>query len=364
MWQTRYVRAFYGIREDPFLRNDNDMDDLTPRLAEILTAVIEYHVATGKPVGSRYICQQGDFSLAPSTVRSELARLEALGYLDHPHTSAGRVPTDRGYRFFVDNSFRERRTTEITLADDARVPDVEIEEALSHAASLLARATGLLALISAPSQDNSAIKHVEVLQLHPDIVVIVVITASGGIAKRLAVFDAPVDPGLVSWARGYLNEAVCGLDLGSRRLMLKLAESGLTSVERSFVEAVSKVFTESPDGGGGLYIEGTSRFFSRLEVGGGDSVGRLMEMLDRQDEIMDMLKSALSEHNVYLRIGREIPSAAMSGCSLVAANYGLAHRNLGTVGVLGPTRMDYHMVIGNVAGTARSLSRLVEEIYN
>lgn len=341
------------------------MDDLTPRLAGILTAVIEQHVATGRPVGSKYICQHCGFGLAPSTVRSELARLEALGYLDHPHTSAGRIPTDRGYRFFVDSSLSERRAARARAASEFQAPEGEIEEVLRTAAAMLARTTGLLALVSAPLEDNSVIKHVEVLQLHPEIVMVVVITASGGITKRVAVFDGPVDPGLVGWARGYLNEAVCGLELGSRRLNSKLAEPGLNILEQTFINQIATVFKQSPEGSGaGLYVEGVSRLFSRMEASGSSSVGRLMELLDRQDKLIDLLKLELSERSVYLRIGREMPAPAMSECSLVAANYGLAHRNLGTVGVLGPTRMDYHLAIGSVAGTARSLSRIVEEIYN
>ncbi len=336
---------------------------LTPRLAKILTAVIEYHVATGKPVGSKFLCQNGELGVSPSTVRGELARLEKLGFLKHPHTSAGRMPTDKGYRFYVDTSAREKRGRQLAaLSDDAELQG-EIEGALRRCAGFLAGATGLLAMVSAPSQDGTAIKHVEVLQLHPEMVVVVVITASGGVAKKLFVFGEPIDTGLVNWARSYLNEAAAGQQLGSRRLMMRLEEPGLSELERSFLSAVSCVFGASEEVRG-LYVDGASSFFSRLEADGSPAVRSLMEMLDRQDEIIKLLGAAMTEHQVYLRIGREMPAAAMRGCSLVAANYGVAHRNLGTVGVLGPTRMDYPRVIGSVEHTARTLSRLVEEIYN
>ncbi|MDO8736517.1 MAG: heat-inducible transcriptional repressor HrcA [Thermoleophilia bacterium] len=340
------------------------MDDLTPRLEKILTAVIEYHVDTGKPVGSRFLCQYGDLGVSASTVRGELARLEQLGFLNHPHTSAGRVPTDKGYRFYVDTAAREKRGRRQVSVPPAGELEGEIEDALRVSAGLLARATGLLALVSAPSQDSTAIEHVEVLQLHPEMVVVVVITGSGGIAKKLVVFEQAVDPGLVNWARSYLNEALLGLELGSRRVMMRLDEPGLDDVERDFLKALSPAFSGKADGARGLYLEGVSGFFSRLEADGSPAVRSLMELLDRQEEIIKLLGTAISEHQVYLRIGREMPAAEMRGCSLVAANYGVAHRNLGTVGVLGPTRMDYPEVIGNVEHTARTLSRLVEEIYN
>ncbi|MBI5870692.1 MAG: heat-inducible transcription repressor HrcA [Actinobacteria bacterium] len=340
------------------------MSDLTPRLEKILTAVIEYHVDTGRPVGSRFLCQYGDFGVSASTVRGELSRLEKLGFLTHPHTSAGRVPTDKGYRFYVDTASREKRCRRQVAEPKTAELEGEIEDALRISAGLLARATGLLALVSAPAQDNTAIEHVEVLQLHPEMVVVVVITGSGGVAKKLVIFEDAVDPGLVNWARSYLHDAVRGLELGSRRLMMRLEEPGLDEVERGFLRALSTAFDGTADGARGLYLEGVSGFFSRLEADGSPAMRSLMELLDRQEEIIKLLGTAISEHQVYLRIGREMPAAAMRGCSLVAANYGVAHRNLGTVGVLGPTRMDYPAVIGSVEHTARTLSRLVEEIYN
>ena len=336
---------------------------LTPRLEKIMIAVVEYHIACGRPAGSKCLCSSGDFGVSASTIRAELARLEALGYLDHPHTSAGRVPTDKGYRYYVDHFFQEGRRRRQPAEPD--VLGAEIEEALQRSASVLAESTGLLALVSAPSQDYVAIKHVEVLRLHENMVMVVAITASGGIAKKLFMFDAPVDPGLVDWAGGYLNECLRNVDLGSRRLRLHLEGARLSASESAFLLAIAPAFTTLPDNGlGSLYLDGVSGFFARLEQGHAEQIGHLMGLLDRQEEILRLLRSALMERRVYLLIGREMPAAAFRDLSLVAANYGLGHRNLGTVGVLGPTRMDYGNVINNVEGTARSLSRYVEEIYN
>jgi len=349
-------------------RNINMPSELTPRLAQILTTVIEYHVATGKPVGSRYLCQEGGFSISASTVRGELARLEKLGFLTHPHTSAGRVPTDMGYRFYVDTAAREKhkRWNSALAVSKSGVDGLEgeIEDVLRRSAVMLARATGLLALVSAPSQDSSAIRHIEVLQLHPETVVVVVITASGGLGKKVVIFEEEVDPGLVNWARSYMNEALIGLELGSRRLMMRLEDPVFSPLEQSFIDALASAFAGTSRNSRNLYVDGVSSFFSRLEADGSSSVRGLMSLLDRQDEIIKLLGAAISEHQVYLRIGKEMPAVAMRTCSLVAANYGVANRNLGTVGVLGPTRMDYPSVIGSVERTAHSLSRLVEEIYN
>lgn len=339
--------------------------NLTPRLAEILTAVVEYHVATGRPVGSAWLCRDGAIGLAPSTVRSELARLERMGYLNHPHTSAGRVPTDAGYRYYVDGLFSSGASLKppAPLADAGL--DGETEEVMRRCVRALAAATGLLAMVSAPSQSGAAIRHIEVLQLGEDLVLVVVITASGGIAKKMAMFEQAVDPGLVEWARSFLNETACGLDAGSRRLGAALEEAGLSDPERFFLKALTPVFDDMPSGGvSGLYMDGVSRFFSRLEGDRQLPVGRIMRLIDRQDEIMGLLQSGNATRRVYLRIGRELPATAIQGLSLVAANYGVAHRNLGAVGVLGPTRMDYGSVIGSVEQAAVLLSRFVEERFN
>lgn len=340
------------------------MKDLTPRLTDILRTVVEYHIATGRPVGSKCLCESGDFGLAASTVRSELARLEDMGYLSHPYTSAGRVPTDRGYRFFVDDYFKRHRHHYHDGAVTSGELGEGIEDALKYSARLLAGSTGLLALVSAPSQNNAAIKHVEVLRLQPDMILVVIITASGGISKKVVLFGSPVDRGLVDWARGYLNEAVCDLDLGSRLLRLRLAGADLPKIEASFISSLAAAFFDLPDGGAGdLYVDGVSKFFTRLEEDGSASVHYLMGLMDQQGDILKLLGSAIKEQRVYLRIGREMPDEAMRECSLVAANYGIARRNLGTVGVLGPTRMDYGAVIGSVEQAARSLSRFVEERF-
>lgn len=339
------------------------MIELSTRQAEILAAVTQLFIKSGRPVGSRYLSDQAGFDLSPSTLRSELAVLERMGYLGHPHTSAGRVPTDKGYRFYVDSLTEKKRS-------GARAPvkldhlEGEVEDALRAATAMLARTTGLLAMASMPKQGDAAIRHIEVLRLNPDLVMVVVITATGGVTKRLFAFSEPVDKGLVSWARSFLNDSLAGLDLGSRLLQIRLDEFDLAPVERDFIEAVKPALAQVPDGGGEmLFTEGASRLVSRLERDDEPSAFKVVRMLDRQDEMLGLLRYALEEYRVCLRIGSELPAAEIQHCSLVAAGYGYDHRNLGTVGVLGPMRMDYPMVISSVERTARSLSQFIEEIF-
>lgn len=339
------------------------MHELTTRQAEILAAVTRLFIKSGRPVGSRFLSAQAGFQLSPSTLRNELAGLERVGLLDHPHTSAGRVPTDKGYRFYVDN-LAGRKNAGVRTPAALDNLEGELEEALREATARLAKATGLLAMASLPARNDAAIKHVEVLRLNPDLVMVVVITANGGVTKRLFAFDEPVDKGLVNWARSFLNDSLGGIDIGSRLLQIRLDEPELEPVERGFIDAISPAFSQVPDGSDDLlFIEGASRLVSRLERDDEESAFRVVRMLDRQDEILKLLRYALEEYRVCLRIGSELPAADIQNCSLVASGYGYAHRNLGSVGVLGPMRMDYPVIIGSVEKTARSLSQFIEEIF-
>ena len=340
------------------------MRKLTSRQEKIIKTVVEHHIATGKPVGSKCIRDRGDFQLSPSTIRSELARLEDMGYLKQPHVSAGRVPTDTAYRSFVDNFFEERVTDSSASAMSPENFGEEIEDALRKSAKILAGDTGLLALVSAPSRNTSVIKHIEVLHLQTDLIMVVVITEDGEIIKKLFLFDGPVDSGLVNWARGYLNDATCGLSIGSNILRIRLSEDSLCEPEATFLNSVENVFdSDSTSGLKNLYVEGVPEFFSNFGDDALVPVNIVRDLLERQEEILMMLRSALMESRAYSRIGREMPSKAMSDCSLIAANYGVARCNLGAVGVLGPIRIDYSNVIGSVEETAHNLSRFVEERF-
>src|SRR6476619_7062971 len=191
---------------------------LTPRQQDILRRVVEEFVATGMPVGSKTLVEKAGVTAGPSTIRAELAELESLGLLTHPHTSAGRVPTERGYRHYADELLRRNEPRASEFALDLHTQRTEVEEALQATTEMLSQVTRLLALVSAPPLEATTVVHVEVLLLQPDVVLVVVITSAGGVTKRTFHFDSPVDTGLAQWAHEYLNETVSGLQLGTALL--------------------------------------------------------------------------------------------------------------------------------------------------
>src|SRR5947199_1805568 len=184
---------------------------LTSRQREILQGVVEDYVASGQPVGSKSLVERSQLSVSASTVRYELAELEGLGLLTHPHTSAGRIPTERGYRSYVDALLERLEPRPARFQLDLSAVRSEVESALQATTEMLADVTSLLALVSAPPLETTTVRHVEVLVLQPRVVVVVVITSTGGVSKRLFSFDREIDPGLADWAREYLNESLAGL---------------------------------------------------------------------------------------------------------------------------------------------------------
>src|ERR671930_412502 len=205
--------------------------EITSRQSFVLRKVVEGHRDTGQPVGSKWLAEQDDVPWGPSTIRAELARLEELGLLQHPHTSAGRVPTDRGYRYYVDELL-EKGTLPVQrqvfhLSDMRR----EVDEALRATTEQLSQVTNMLAIVSAPPIATTTIRHVEVLLLQPQVAMVVVITSTGGVTKRVISYERPVDPGLVEWAAEYLNESLGGMAVGARMINAKLADPGLGAGE-------------------------------------------------------------------------------------------------------------------------------------
>jgi heat-inducible transcriptional repressor len=338
---------------------------LTDRQEQILSLVVGEHLETGRPVGSRAIAELGELDCSPSTIRSELAALEEAGYLMHPHTSAGRVPTDSGYRCYVDSLLASGLPTpaggvRLEMTELKR----EIDTAMRETTTTLAQVTDLMALVTAPPLETATIHRVEALRLQPQVVMVIVITSAGAVSKRLFNFERPVDPGLVEWASSYLNEQLSGMSVGARMIANRLDDPGLGPAERSFVLSLVTAFTDlSEDAANDLYVDGTSRLLSHARDDELPEVDKLMTALEGRANVLGMLRSALDERSVYLWIGGENPQPELRYVSVVGANYGLGHRNLGSVGVLGPLRMDYEQAISSVRGAARELSRYFETVY-
>lgn len=336
---------------------------LSPRQELVLRKVVDAHSASGLPVGSKALAADPDLGCGPSTIRSELASLEERGLLVHPHTSAGRVPTDAGHRYYVDRLLTGGQLEPRAPALELSLIRREVDEAMRITTETLSQVTDLLAVVSAPPIDTATIRHIEVLGLQPQVVMVVVITSTGGVTKRVFAFPEAVDAGLIAWAGDELNGRLVGVGLGARTLRGRLTDPGMGATERAFLEALSPAFTDlSANSDQSLYYEGTARLLSFGDI---TEINALMELLERRVTLLGVLQAALgSPRDVLVRIGSENQAPALQGLSVIAAGYGLPSRTLGSVSVIGPVRMDYQRSIRSVRDAALQLSRFIEDIYD
>ncbi len=339
---------------------------LSERQQAILNVVTERYIRSGSPVSSKAVAADAGFKVSPSTVRNEFSVLEEHGYLTHPHTSAGRVPTSHGYREFVDWLLQRKAALELQRPlVPPRALAREVDVALQQTSEAMSQATNLLALVVAPFASGARIRHIELLRLQPNLVMVVFILSTGRVSKQIIDFPAAVDPGMVEWARSYLNE-VLEDHLLTERLVRNAAENPeLASRERTFLDTLAPAFELLLDepSSEALYIGGASRLVSESAFQDLSELRDLLMLLEERYVLLRTLRTALRTGRVVVSIGEENPDEALRSFSVVAASYGLPQRGLGTVSLVGPTRMDYEMAIATVRSTAQLLSTFVEDRY-
>jgi len=302
--------------------------------------------------------------VSPSTVRSELAELESLGLLTHPHTSAGRVPTESGYRLYAEELVSSLEGRPDVLDVDLRSMRDEIQDALRTTTESLSRATRLLALVSAPTLERATIRHVEVLALQPTSVMVVVITSTGGVTKRLFRLEEPADSGLLSWATAYLNERLAGERLGASAVRRRLEAPELNMRERGFLGLVGQALLEVGSAQGPeVFVGGAAGLLEEARAEELEATMRLLELLERRAAVLELLSEALEPRRPVVHVGPALGGGQFHDVSLVGATYGIRSTPLGAVGLIGPLRMDYEKAIRTVRAAAFELSRFVEDVY-
>lgn len=332
------------------------------RLA-VLRAIVEDYVQTREPVGSKALVDRHGLGVSPATIRNDMAALEEEGYIAQPHTSAGRVPTDKGYRLFVDRlsevkplSVAERRAIQ-TLLDDA----VDLDDVVDRTVRLLAQLTRQVAVVQYPSLTRSTVRHVELVPVGGKRLLLVLITNTGRVEQRLV--EVPTDPAeaLLGELRARLNAAAVGRRLTEVSALL----SGLPATFPAPDQAVVRPILEALDDT--LTVEREERIVlagtANLARSGPDFVGSIGPVLEALEEQVVLLK-LLSEMSqdagaVGVRIGRETAYEGLAETAVVASGYGSQGEVLARLGVLGPTRMDYPMTMAAVRAVARYVSRIL-----
>ena len=323
-------------------------DQLTERKEAILQAVVEEYMATARPVGSGLVTEQSALKVSSATVRKELGALEEEGFLHQPHTSAGRVPTDKGYRYFIDALMGP---SSLDSAQNQRIDEFfahshgELERILRDTSRLLAGVTEYTAVVVAPNPDAASVRAVQLVSLEPQVVLMVVVLSNGGIERRTFELDADMTEMQVAVAQGFLAPA-----------MIDGTESEIESSGDASVDALISDAVASLEITGGL--DGRVHVGGRSSVAAGfdetEKVAQVLQLFERQLLIVTLIKDVL-DRGLRVAIGHETGVQNLNECSLVVAPYKVEGSDAGSIGVLGPTHMNYPQALAAVAVISNQL---------
>lgn len=340
-------------------------DELDDRARDVLRAVVQEFITSGEPVGSQQLTRRGEFEVSPATMRSVLSELEAQGMLEKPHTSAGRVPTDQGYRFFVDSLLQLKAPS---AADqqliESGLSGPTLEDRLQEAGRVLHNLSRHAGVVLIPRPSAGSLTRLEFVRLGEDRALAILVGANGQVQNKLVMLDAPVSAEALQQASNYLNELLRNAasiedvrsrilqeldsqrmqydELAARALKLGAAATDVSSSER-------------------VVIEGTGSFLEAREFA--DDVRRmraLFKALDDKHKLLALLDRVQRAREMQIFIGAESEFGSQGDVTVIATPYGTNEQVLGTVGVIGPTRLDYQRVIPLVNFTAKVLSRVLK----
>jgi heat-inducible transcriptional repressor len=335
------------------------------RKLAVLRAIVEDYVSTEEPVGSKSLVERHRLGVSPATVRNDMAALEEEGFITQPHTSAGRVPTDKGYRLFVDRlttvkpmSAAEKRAIS-TFLDGA----IDLDDVVQRSVRLLAQLTRQVAVVQYPTLSRSTVRHVDLVALTPSRLLTVLILSSGRVEQRLVELGDSLSDDDLADLRGWVGRAMTGESIGTAAEQVAALPDTVQPAARAFVEPVAAALVDA------VYDH---RSDERVAVGGAANLARfgdsfdgairpMLEVIEEHVVLLKLLGEASAGGAVTVRIGHEGPLEELSATSVVATGYGPGHEALATLGIVGPTRMDYPGTMAAVRAVARYVSRILDE---
>jgi heat-inducible transcriptional repressor len=334
---------------------------LDERRREVLRTLIRLHVDSGEPVGSHSLSQALNRSLSPATLRSVMADLEALGYLDHPHTSAGRVPTDEGYRVYVDSLMAREPLPEgeqEAIESELRSQDAAVGQVLERASGLLSRLSRSVGFVLLPDIARTTFRHVDFVPLAPPRVLVVMVSATGLVTQKVVELAEVLRPEELQACANYLNQSFSGMSLGDiRRRLLDLMGEEKAQYDSLLQKAVAlggRAFDGGP-GEAGVYLDGTANILAQTEFDDLERMRALFRTFEEKSRLVRLLNACLDGDGIRVLIGHENPPD-LRDLSLVAAKCSTAGDGGIGLGVLGSTRMEYAHVVALVDHVARAVS--------
>lgn len=333
---------------------DNNTMELDERKVRILDAIIRNYLETGEPVGSRTISKYTDLNLSSATIRNEMSDLEELGYIVQPHTSAGRIPSDKGYRFYVDHLIREK-DREVTEMKEFVIEKTEkMEQVLKQVAKLLANNTNYATLVSAPSYHQNKIKFIQLSAVDEEHILAVIVLSSNIVKNQMIDVNAPLDNETLLRLNLLLNTMLNGLSMQEINLatIAKLKEQAgdYGGIVGEVLDALAATLAENEELE--IYTSGATNILKYPELSGAESAANLLSAFEDKEELASLVAESLTdednERGIQVYIGNEAPIRTMKDCSVVTATYDLGEGVKGPIGIVGPKRMDYENVMSNL----------------
>ena len=365
--------------------HDRKQMTLDERKIIILKAIIRSYMENGEPVGSRTLSKLPDLTVSSATIRNEMSDLEEMGYIIQPHTSAGRIPTDKGYRFYVDELMKEKenavaaKDTELTQYKDLMTARMDrLEYVLKHVAKLLAANTNYAAMISGPSSRKNKIKFIQLSRMEAHKLLVATVFEGNIINNRIIRTEEELSDGHIADLNMLLNTSLTGLTMDEINLA---TITKLRTDAGEYTDVIDKVLNEISDAFAAneedeeleIYTSGATNIFKYPELTEGDTAGTIIDQFEKKDEIRRMLNDmnenaaarqrngGTSTDSLRVYIGEELPMHDLSDCSLVTANYDFGGGLSGTIGIVGPKRMNYDKVLGTLQSVMTQLEEAFKE---
>ncbi|MFY0545115.1 heat-inducible transcriptional repressor HrcA [Brevibacillus sp. H7] len=339
---------------------------LSDRQRLILNAIVDNYIHSAEPVGSRTISKREDIGLSSATIRNEMSDLEELGYLEQPHTSAGRVPSTKGYRFYVDNLIQPQKLSDQELSKLKQLFAERIhhfEQVIEYTAQILSHVTNYTSIVLGPEIFEHRLKHIQIVPLNETQAVAIVVTHTGRVENKLIDLPFGVHPGEIEKLVNILNSKLTEVPLWQlrQRLYQEIAGEMRRHVEQyeDMLHALEQSFAKEESDR--VLLRGVTKIMNQPEFRDVEKVKDILELLEQNDQLIRLVGSPTD--GLQIRIGQENDVDAMKECSIITTSYYLEGKPVGMVGILGPTRMEYGKVISVLNYLAEGLSRMLTDQF-
>ncbi|MDQ0231581.1 heat-inducible transcriptional repressor HrcA [Metabacillus malikii] len=340
---------------------------LTDRQLLILQVIIDDFIHSAQPVGSRTLAKKDEITFSSATIRNDMADLEDLGFIEKTHSSSGRVPSEKGYRYYVDHLLSPQRLTKTEVSQIKSIYAeriFELEKVVQKSAQILSELTNYTSIVLGPKVKENRLKRIQIVPINSETAVAIIVTNTGHVENRTISFPNALDPTDIEKMVNILNERLSGVPLVD--LQDKIIKEVVTVLKNHIqnYDMMLKIMagTLKVNPNEKMYFGGKTNMLSQPEFSDVGRIKNLLTMIDQEKELYSLLRS--NNTGISIKIGKENENIAMENCSLITATYSLGDNQLGTIAVLGPTRMEYSRVISLLSRMTHDLSKTLTDLYH